>query len=36
MKKRTIAIIVICLIVSMALFLVSSGYKDAKDRKKKI
>lgn len=33
MKKRTIAIIVICLIVSMALFLVSSGYKDAKDRK---
>ncbi|MEB8122958.1 hypothetical protein ACF0HT_13500 (plasmid) [Staphylococcus xylosus] len=33
MKKRTIAIIVMCLIVSMVLFLVSSGYKESKDRK---
>lgn len=33
MKKRTIVIIVICLIVSMVLFLVSSGYKESKDRK---
>lgn len=33
MKKRSIVIIVICLIVSMVLFLVSSGYKESKDRK---
>lgn len=32
MKKTTIAIIVICLIVSMVLFLATSGYKESKDR----
>lgn len=33
MKKRTIAIIVLCLIVAMVLFLVSNGYKESNERK---